>query len=74
MSQAVSSALTSTILRFRWTMVSSGLPLVAIRPSPIGIFTEWTVITSLSKALNLALDCAIFPKTDQITSEVFWSF
>jgi len=33
-------------------------------------FTEWTVITSVSKALKLAFDWATFPKTDHITSGV----
>ena len=37
-------------------------------------FTEWMVITCLSKALNLAFDWATFSKTDQISFEVIWSF
>jgi hypothetical protein len=72
MSQAIFSVLTSAILLFRWTMVSSRLPLVAIRSLPIGIFTELT--HSLCKALNLALDWATFPKTDQFNSVVICSF
>jgi hypothetical protein len=31
---------------------------------------EWIFITSLSKALSLALDCETFTKTDHITPEV----
>ena len=73
-SKQFSSTLTLMILLFRWTMVTSGLPLVAIRQWPIGIFTEWTAITSLSKALNLEFEWATFSKTHHITFEVIWSF
>ena len=56
-------------------MASSVLPLVVVLspPNPVVIFTEWT-ITNLSRALNLAFDCATFSKTDQITSPLIWFF
>ena len=61
---------------FRWNIISCRLPFIAIPspPWPAGIFTEWTVMTKLSRALNLAFDWATFSNTDQITSPVIWSF
>ena len=60
---------------FRRTIISRGLPFVAIPspPWPICIFTEWTVMTNVSRALKLAFDWATFSNTDQITSPVIWS-
>jgi hypothetical protein len=56
-------------------MVSMDLHLVGIPPPlPIGIFTDWIVIISLSRALNLAFDWTTFSNSDHITLGVISSF
>ena len=68
------SALTSITLLSKWAITASILPLVLTRPWPTGIATECTTMTSLSRALNRALDWATFSNTDQMTSSDNWSF
>ena len=68
----LSSALNSIMLRFRWAIFASYLPLVlrAVRPKPTGILTEWTTTTNMSMASNLVFDWATFSKILQITNSL----